>query len=86
MAITGDDGFEIARGPAAAERRSGGSEDLLQILGGQIDCPTSSLEYEQHREEAAFGAGLVCGVAAGLLPDLDAAGRLIAHQTTIAPN
>ena len=40
----------------------------------------------QHREEAAFGAALVCGVAAGLFPDLDAAGRLIAHQTTIAPN
>ena len=36
----------------------------------------------QHREEAAFGAALIAGVATGLFSDLDEAGRLIAHAST----
>lgn len=35
----------------------------------------------QHREEAAFGAALVGGVAAGVFASLDEAGRLVSHQT-----
>jgi len=34
----------------------------------------------RHREEAAFGAALVGGVAAGVFPSLDDAGRLVRHQ------
>lgn len=34
-----------------------------------------------HREEAAFGAALVGGVAANVFPDLDAASDLIAYET-----
>lgn len=34
----------------------------------------------QHREEAAFGAALVGGVAAGVFSSLDEAGRLVRHQ------
>lgn len=35
----------------------------------------------QHREEAAFGAALVGGVAAGVFSSLDEAGRLVRHLT-----
>lgn len=35
----------------------------------------------QHREEAAFGAALIGGVAAGMFSSLDQAGRLVRHQT-----
>jgi sugar (pentulose or hexulose) kinase len=35
----------------------------------------------RHREEAAFGAALVGGVAAGVFSSLDEAGRLVRHQT-----
>jgi sugar (pentulose or hexulose) kinase len=35
----------------------------------------------EHREEAAFGAALVGGVAAGVFSSLDEAGRLVRHQT-----
>jgi len=35
----------------------------------------------QHREEAAFGAALVGGVAAGVFSSLDEAGRLVRQQT-----
>ena len=34
----------------------------------------------QHREEAAFGAALVGGVAAGVFSSLDEAGQLVRHQ------
>ena len=35
----------------------------------------------QHREEAAFGAALVGGVAAGVFSSLDEAGQLVRHQS-----
>ncbi len=47
---------------------------LGRIIASAFGLP---LVVPAHREEAAFGAALLAGVGAGLLSDLDAAGRLI---------
>ncbi|MBN1834266.1 MAG: hypothetical protein JW820_00380 [Spirochaetales bacterium] len=47
-----------------------------QSFGMPMRVPT-------HREEAAFGAALLAGVAAGVLPDLNAAGRLIRYEEDV---
>jgi sugar (pentulose or hexulose) kinase len=41
----------------------------------------SAAVVTQHREEAAFGAALVGGVAAGVFSSLDEAGQLVRHQS-----
>ncbi len=52
--------------------------DLVRALEGRFGLP---VHVPVHREEAAFGAALLAGLASGKLPDLAAAGALIRYQT-----
>jgi sedoheptulokinase len=51
--------------------------ELLKALERSFGLP---VRVPAHREEAAFGAALLAGLAAGLLPDLEAAGALIRYR------
>ncbi len=42
------------------------------------------LRVPRHREETSFGAALVAGVAAGVIPDMAAAGALVRYETQSA--
>lgn len=85
MARSLSDGFRAAqdlsgrRFKALAAAGNGLRENAL--LAGEVEQASGlPLRYTRHREEAAFGAALVAGVAAGVFPSLDAAGALVQYE------
>lgn len=53
---------------------------LARIIATELGHP---LHVVRHAEEAAYGAALLAAVAAGVLPDLDAAGTLIRYADPV---
>jgi sugar (pentulose or hexulose) kinase len=86
MARVFHDGFTAIRaaGGSSYDRLVGAGNGLREnavlarCVAEQFGMP---LTLPRHREEAAFGAALVAGVGAGVLPDIAAAGRLVRYDT-----
>jgi sugar (pentulose or hexulose) kinase len=75
--------FEITGQPASAPTLVGAGNGLREnpVLADAVRRRFGvAAVVTRHREEAAFGAALVGGVAAGVFSSLDQAGRLVVHQ------
>jgi sugar (pentulose or hexulose) kinase len=75
--------FEITGQPVSSPTLVGAGNGLREnsVLADAVERRFGSVPMvTQHREEAAFGAALVGGVAAGVFSSLDEAGRLVGHQ------
>jgi sugar (pentulose or hexulose) kinase len=85
MARSLSDGFKVSANLAGRKFQSlaaaGNGLRENALLAQEVEAITGlKLCYTRHREEAAFGAALVAGVATRFFEDLDEAGNLVRYE------